>query len=112
MDFDSLLPEMGMILCNTHRYQQAIDFSKEVLELFSWEYIRAVDLYDQNGDNKKAEHFKQRLVEIHSSFSDDVFLDIEDEWNQKPVVKEDKIYPNDPCPCGSGKKYKKCCGKN
>ena len=23
-----------------------------------------------------------------------------------------KIYPNDPCPCGSGKKYKKCCGKN
>ncbi len=28
------------------------------------------------------------------------------------VVKGDKIYPNDPCPCGSGKKYKKCCGKN
>lgn len=22
-----------------------------------------------------------------------------------------KVYPNDPCPCGSGKKYKKCCGK-
>ena len=28
------------------------------------------------------------------------------------VVKPDKVYPNDPCPCGSGKKYKKCCGKN
>ena len=27
------------------------------------------------------------------------------------VVKPEKIYPNDPCPCGSGKKYKKCCGK-
>ena len=23
-----------------------------------------------------------------------------------------KIYPNDPCPCGSGKKYKQCCGRN
>lgn len=23
----------------------------------------------------------------------------------------DKIYPNDPCPCGSGKKYKRCCGR-
>jgi uncharacterized protein YecA (UPF0149 family) len=22
-----------------------------------------------------------------------------------------KVYPNDPCPCGSGKKFKKCCGK-
>ena len=22
-----------------------------------------------------------------------------------------KVYPNDPCPCGSGKKYKNCCGR-
>lgn len=28
------------------------------------------------------------------------------------IVKGDRTYPNDPCPCGSGKKYKKCCGKN
>lgn len=191
LDFDSLLPEMGMILCNTHRYQQAIDFCKEVLELFNWErtnadsfkddigqaladmgktaesdawyqkwlgdepdngscingyafchqirgdideaikiveshlpeseiadikykdiYIRAAELYEQKGDNKKAEHFRKLLEEIHSSFSDDVFIDIENEWKQKPVVKEEKIYPNAPCPCGSGKKYKKCCGKN
>ena len=27
------------------------------------------------------------------------------------IVKDKKVYPNDPCPCGSGKKYKKCCGK-
>lgn len=27
------------------------------------------------------------------------------------IVKDGKVYPNDPCPCGSGKKYKKCCGK-
>ena len=33
---------------------------------------------------------------------------------QKPVTKSksDKIGRNDPCPCGSGKKYKNCCGKN
>jgi len=28
-----------------------------------------------------------------------------------PVVKKEKIGRNDPCPCGSGKKYKHCCGK-
>ncbi len=28
------------------------------------------------------------------------------------IIKEQKVYPNDPCPCGSGKKYKKCCGRN
>ncbi len=27
-----------------------------------------------------------------------------------PVKREEKVGPNDPCPCGSGKKYKKCCG--
>lgn len=31
--------------------------------------------------------------------------------NGGPIRVEKKIYPNDPCPCGSGKKYKKCCGK-
>ena len=31
---------------------------------------------------------------------------------QKTVVKGKRIGRNDPCPCGSGKKYKKCCGKN
>lgn len=30
----------------------------------------------------------------------------------KTVVVENKIGRNDPCPCGSGKKYKKCCGVN
>ena len=29
-----------------------------------------------------------------------------------PKKREDKkVYPNDPCPCGSGKKYKQCCGR-
>lgn len=48
--------------------------------------------------------------------------DIFDEETQKALYKEqkssttivkgDKVYPNDPCPCGSGKKYKNCHGKN
>ena len=31
------------------------------------------------------------------------------EVKRQPVRKEKKVGPNDPCPCGSGKKYKKCC---
>ncbi|MBA1333995.1 MAG: Protein translocase subunit SecA [Firmicutes bacterium] len=33
------------------------------------------------------------------------------ETPKKPVTKGEKVGRNDPCPCGSGKKYKKCCGK-
>lgn len=46
-------------------------------------------------------------------FEDGLF-DLSDIWpekKRKPTVNEPKIGRNDPCPCGSGKKYKKCCGK-
>ncbi|HXG31623.1 MAG TPA: preprotein translocase subunit SecA [Thermodesulfobacteriota bacterium] len=33
-----------------------------------------------------------------------------EEERKKPVRREQKVGRNDPCPCGSGKKYKKCCG--
>ena len=49
----------------------------------------------------------------------DEWDDIFDEEKRKELYKEQKssttirkdvkVYPNDPCPCGSGKKYKKCC---
>lgn len=32
-------------------------------------------------------------------------------WPKKPYIKEPEVGRNDPCLCGSGKKYKKCCGK-
>jgi preprotein translocase subunit SecA len=35
-----------------------------------------------------------------------------EEGQKQPVRREDKIGRNAPCPCGSGKKYKKCCGRN
>ena len=36
----------------------------------------------------------------------------DDSSAKAPIRKEvQKIYPNDPCPCGSGKKYKQCCGR-
>ena len=34
-----------------------------------------------------------------------------DDSPKQPARKESKVGRNDPCPCGSGKKYKKCCGR-
>ncbi|NTW04869.1 MAG: preprotein translocase subunit SecA [Peptococcaceae bacterium] len=36
----------------------------------------------------------------------------QEEGSKQPVRKDDKVGRNDICTCGSGKKYKKCCGKN
>lgn len=37
-------------------------------------------------------------------------IEIRKEYNQSKIAKSNKVGRNDPCPCGSGKKYKKCCG--
>lgn len=45
-------------------------------------------------------------------FSPEKRKEIQQAWrSSKTVVNEEKIGRNDQCPCGSGKKYKKCCGK-
>ncbi|MBR3789719.1 MAG: preprotein translocase subunit SecA [Clostridia bacterium] len=49
---------------------------------------------------------KQTVKITATSGSDDQTV------KQQPVKKAQKIGRNDPCPCGSGKKYKKCCGQN
>ena len=36
----------------------------------------------------------------------------DDSLTKAPKKRDNaKVYPNDPCPCGSGKKYKQCCGR-
>lgn len=53
------------------------------------------------------------LPQWDSIFSAEKRKDIQKLWRaSKTVVNTNKIGRNDPCPCGSGKKYKKCCGKN
>jgi uncharacterized protein YecA (UPF0149 family) len=47
------------------------------------------------------------LMDHCQSFND---IENQEEVPQKPVVRDTvKVGRNDPCPCGSGKKYKKCC---
>lgn len=55
---------------------------------------------------KRAEIAKQKAASVASVGGEAV--------KKRPVVKKaaEKIGRNDPCPCGSGKKYKKCCGAN
>ncbi|SDB06965.1 MULTISPECIES: SEC-C metal-binding domain-containing protein [unclassified Butyrivibrio] len=52
------------------------------------------------------------LEEWNDIFSEEKQKELYKEQKASQTVrKENKVYPNDPCPCGSGKKYKKCHGK-
>ncbi|MCH5272025.1 MAG: SEC-C domain-containing protein [Lachnospiraceae bacterium] len=53
------------------------------------------------------------LEEWNDIFDEDTKKALYKEQKSSTTIrKEAKVYPNDPCPCGSGKKYKKCCGRN
>lgn len=52
------------------------------------------------------------LEQWNKIFDDDTRKKLYKEQKASSTIrKEQKVYPNDPCPCGSGKKYKKCCGR-
>lgn len=54
-----------------------------------------------------------KLPQWESIFSKEKRKSIHKKWvSSKTIVNKNKIGRNDPCPCGSGKKYKNCCGKN
>lgn len=53
------------------------------------------------------------LPQWEGIFSEEKRKEIKTAYNQSKIVRnENKIGRNDPCPCGSGKKYKKCHGRN
>ena len=69
------------------------------------------ELSDYIIQGAEKEDFKPR--DVFEKFLQNSKPDLFDDSQQNfvPVRTEPKIGQNDPCPCGSGKKYKKCCGK-
>lgn len=64
-----------------------------------------------NMHKAEAEHL-YTLPQWDGVLSEEKRFEIADEYKKsKTVIKEKEPGRNDPCPCGSGKKYKKCCGK-
>lgn len=53
--------------------------------------------------NQRDEHYANRKQELEMQGASAA--------TNQPVINEAKVGRNDPCPCGSGKKYKKCCGQ-
>ena len=60
-----------------------------------------------------ADELKERGFDVDFDYNADEIttMSMPDGISGRTVVGKKKIYPNDPCPCGSGKKYKKCCGR-
>ena len=94
-----------------------IEYKKEAYDLFN------NMMYDIQSETVKY-LFRTRFgVQIVNRKEDDVihtqlsqaaenFKSSEEELDNSPIQNSEKIGRNDACPCGSGKKYKHCCGKD
>lgn len=62
-------------------------------------------------DLKDREDVEGRLLELYSeSDQTEKLIKLRNMIKSSKIIKSTKIGRNEPCPCGSGKKYKKCCG--
>ncbi|OFU81087.1 preprotein translocase subunit SecA [Staphylococcus sp. HMSC10C03] len=64
--------------------------------------LKSVITVEDDVERDKAKEYKGQHVSVE---------DGKEKVKAKPIVKGDQVGRNDPCPCGSGKKYKNCCGK-
>ena len=85
---------IGEIKFNTIRTLQIIQFKMESAE------EEAAALAEKLAQEKREQ---EALIRFNHSMSEET---------QKESASEKKVARNDPCPCGSGKKYKQCCGKS
>lgn len=83
--------------------KEAFDIFSEMSGRISFEIIsRLCKVQIQR--SQEAEITRTRRISLNYNRSDAV--------SAQPVARGKKVGRNDPCPCGSGKKYKKCCGTN
>lgn len=84
--------------------------AKEMIASFVVEEIYDVMKNQAPFDEEK---YSKKLSKLLDSVEKNKYENsLDDEKIQLSIKNDSKIGRNDSCPCGSGKKYKKCCGKN
>jgi hypothetical protein len=121
---------IGLLICNVIDID-GIELLPEIEALFEkcivsigicgdWEEVKEAFERPDNYDKKKeilpiTERYKQ-IISTWAGYNEEKnnsSFDYDDYFEPSmPIITEPKIGRNDPCPCGSGKKYKKCCLNN
>ncbi|MDP4109449.1 MAG: SEC-C metal-binding domain-containing protein, partial [Bacillota bacterium] len=84
---------------------EGFEMFDEMIQAIREDTVRMIFLVRvRHGDEPKREKVA-RETSVSGASANDV-------GPRQPIRKDKKPGRNDPCPCGSGKKYKKCCGAN
>ena len=118
--------ELTLVIQADQLRSQLISLRSEYPDLYRMKQDFFNEVCSPRRHDRLLEDYRKRFVKLEQAYPDE-FKDRDDtaeaaieeeDWNdallstQMPAVRDaDKVGRNDPCPCGSGKKYKKCCGK-
>ncbi|MFK5881931.1 MAG: preprotein translocase subunit SecA [Sulfurospirillum sp.] len=114
----------GIGLRGYNQKDPLVEYKKESYNLFvelveqikfeSFKTLYIVQLKDENEEEQRRV-MEEMIKNMEDEASQGVTLKHEstlEPQNNEPIIAEKKIPRNAPCPCGSGKKYKNCCGKS
>jgi tetratricopeptide (TPR) repeat protein len=109
--------EMGIIIHINELRKEIHKIRDNYPELYDLKADFFGSILDPRKERRLFETYNKRLQkymkEYPEFFENDDEIVEDDEFiisNQPVIREEEKVGRNDPCPCGSGKKYKKCCG--
>lgn len=94
------------VYLNTKRYKELVIKNKAI----DGDTLREETHYFQYEDGKKHIDIECIAAQHEIDHLDGILFFDRESPKQMPIVVTQKVGRNDPCPCGSGKKYKKCCG--
>ena len=89
---------------------EGFDMFEEMTDAIWDETVRLL-FHVENPDNVERKKVATPIAPSKREFNSNAGASNSGKGKGQPVVKGKKIGRNEPCPCGSGKKYKKCCGK-
>ena len=93
--------------------KESFNLFTELVELIKYETIKTLQVIQftmQDPEEEAAELARQQEIAQKQLEMNMQLNHQEDE--EPPVIVDKKVARNDPCPCGSGQKYKNCCGKS
>ena len=112
-----------------HEYEIILEYEKfrgsirELKKNYPNLYSTKADFFEKVENKierkKMSSEYENKIRKFMPMLGGGFGMDYDEDWfdedfeYQEPFVREEaKVGRNDPCPCGSGKKYKQCCGKN
>jgi len=116
------LMKTGIGLRSYNQKDPLVEYKKESYNLFmdlierlKAEGIRTlhlIQLKDDRDDEERERLLNDMLQEMDDEVKSEIELNLQEDEKQEIERIEKKVPRNSPCPCGSGKKYKECCGKS